>query len=183
MFVAEIGDKTQLLSLALAARYGRPLPIVAGILVATLLNHALAGALGAAIPSLLSSEVLRWIVGASFVAMGAWMLVPDSLDEASVPGGANVFRVACIAFFIAEMGDKTQLATIGLGASQPGLVAVVAGTTLGMLLANAPVVWFGERATRHVPVRVVNRVAALLFVAIGAWILWAGLPVANGRTN
>lgn len=176
VFLAEIGDKTQLLSLALAARYARPVPIIAGVLVATLLNHALAAALGATMPAFLSPTLLRWIVAASFVAMGAWMLVPDSLGEARLPARGNVFVVTCIAFFIAEMGDKTQVATVGLAASQPGVVAVVLGTTLGMLLANAPVALLGERATRFVSVAVVNRAAALLFVAIGLWVGWAGLP-------
>jgi putative Ca2+/H+ antiporter (TMEM165/GDT1 family) len=156
--LAEIGDKTQLLSLVLAARFRKPWPIVLGILVATLVNHALAGAVGAWITTLLGPVTLRWVLGLSFLAMAAWMLIPDKL---------GVFGATLIAFFLAEMGDKTQIATVMLAARFDAYVWVVAGTTLGMMLANAPVVWLGERITRLVPLRVVHVVSALFFAGLG----------------
>jgi putative Ca2+/H+ antiporter (TMEM165/GDT1 family) len=167
--LAEMGDKTQLLSLVLAARFRKPWPIVAGILVATLVNHALAGAVGAWITTLLGPVALRWVLGLSFIAMAVWMLIPDKLDE----GGADanprlgVFATTLIAFFLAEMGDKTQIATVMLAARFDAYVWVVAGTTLGMMLANAPVVWLGERITRLVPLRVVHVVSAIFFAGLG----------------
>ena len=167
--LAEMGDKTQLLSLVLAARFRKPWPIVLGILVATLANHALAGAAGAWVTTVLGPQVLRWVLGASFIAMAVWMLIPDQLDE----GGGDkaprlgVFGTTVVAFFLAEMGDKTQVATIMLAAQYNVWAAVVAGTTLGMLLANAPVVWFGDRVTRRVPIRVVHLVSAVIFAALG----------------
>ena len=169
--LAEMGDKTQLLSLVLAARLRRPWPIVAGILVATLANHALAGAVGAWVTAFLGPDLLRWILGGSFIAMAAWVLVPDKLDEdpASLARPRlGVFTTTLVAFFLAEMGDKTQVATVVLAARFEAWAAVVAGTTLGMMLANAPVVWFGERITRRVPLRAVRVVSAVLFLGGGA---------------
>ena len=168
--LAEIGDKTQLLSLVLAARFRKPVPIAFGILVATLANHALAGAAGAWLTTLIGPDVLRWMLAASFLAMAAWMLIPDRLDagEAKAPR-LGVFGTTLLAFFLAEMGDKTQVATVMLAARFPDAVAaVVLGTTLGMMLANVPVVWFGERATRKLPVRTVHAVSAAVFAALGA---------------
>jgi putative Ca2+/H+ antiporter (TMEM165/GDT1 family) len=167
--LAEMGDKTQLLSLVLAARFRRPWPIVLGIFVSTLANHALAGAAGAWLTTVLGPQVLRWILGASFLAMAAWMMVPDKLDEegASRAPRFGVFGTTVIAFFLAEMGDKTQVATVMLAARYSAWASVVAGTTLGMMLANAPVVWFGDRITRLVPLRIVHLVSAAIFVALG----------------
>lgn len=168
--LAEMGDKTQLLSLVLAARFRKPWPIVGGILAATLVNHAIAGAAGAWITTLLGPQVLRWLLAASFFAMAAWMLVPDKLDEGDQPKAARfgVFGTTLIAFFLAEMGDKTQVATVMLAARYPQLVAVVAGTTLGMMLANVPVVFLGERVTRAVPLKVVHIVSSVIFAVLGA---------------
>lgn len=168
--LAEMGDKTQLLSLVLAARFRRPWPIAAGILVATLANHALAGAVGAAVTAWLGAELLRGIVGGSFIAMALWMLVPDKLDAEDAERTSTrwgVFGTTLVAFFLAEMGDKTQVATVVLAAQYKQWAAVVAGTTLGMLLANVPVVWFGERITRRVPIALVHKVSAALFLALG----------------
>ena len=166
--VAEIGDKTQLLSLVLAARYRRPLPIVAGILLATLLNHALAGALGAWIRSLLAPEALRWILALSFFAMAAWALRPDEPDEGRRLGERyGVFVVTLVAFFLVEIGDKTQVATIALAARYDALATVVLGTTAGMLLANAPVVLLAERVAARVPYHLIRFFAAGLFVLTG----------------
>jgi putative Ca2+/H+ antiporter (TMEM165/GDT1 family) len=169
--LAEMGDKTQLLSLVLAARFRKPWPIVLGILAATLANHALAGALGAWVTGVLGPDLLRWIVGGSFIAMAAWMLVPDKLDEGDVAvarPGLGVFAATLVAFFLAEMGDKTQIATVVLAARFDAWAPVVVGTTLGMMLANVPVVWFGDRITRRVPIRTVHGVSAVLFLALGA---------------
>jgi putative Ca2+/H+ antiporter (TMEM165/GDT1 family) len=167
--LAEIGDKTQLLAFVLAARYRRPLPIVAGILVATVFNHALAGAAGAWLMALVSPGVLRWVLGLSVLAMGAWALKPDTLDdgEATPRSVHGVFAVTLVAFFLAEMGDKTQLATVALAAAYAAPVAVVAGTTLGMMLANVPAVLLGERLLRRVPLRLVHAVAAAVFALLG----------------
>ncbi|WP_431099205.1 TMEM165/GDT1 family protein [Polaromonas aquatica] len=167
--LAEMGDKTQLLALILSARFKKPWPIVAGILVATLVNHALAGAAGAWVTTVTSPQMLRWILGASFLAMAAWMLVPDKLDaqEEEKPPRYGVFLTTVIVFFLAEMGDKTQIATVMLAARYDAIVGVVAGTTLGMMLANAPVVWLGERVTRLVPLRIVHIVSALIFAGMG----------------
>lgn len=166
--LAEIGDKTQLLALVLAARFRKPWPIVLGILVATLANHAAAGALGQWVASALGPLWLRWILGLSFLAMAVWILVPDQLDESDAPvthGG--VFLTTLVAFFLAEIGDKTQIATVALAAQSSSLVAVVLGTTLGMLLANVPAVLFGERIARALPPKLVHRIAAALFAALG----------------
>jgi putative Ca2+/H+ antiporter (TMEM165/GDT1 family) len=167
--LAEMGDKTQLLALVLAARFRKPWPIVAGIFVATLANHALAGALGAWITTLVGPQMLRYILGASFLAMALWMLIPDKLESAedAKPPRFGVFATTVLVFFLAEMGDKTQIATVMLAARYEAMVAVVAGTTLGMMLANAPVVWLGERVTRLVPLRVVHIVSALIFAGLG----------------
>ncbi|HUR90409.1 MAG TPA: TMEM165/GDT1 family protein [Ramlibacter sp.] len=166
--LAEMGDKTQLLALVLAARFRKPWPIVLGIFVATVVNHAIAGVAGAWITTLLGPQLLRWILAASFIAMAAWMLVPDKLDDGDTPKAARfgVFGTTVIAFFLAEMGDKTQVATVMLAARYSQVAAVVAGTTLGMMLANAPVVWLGERVTRVVPIRMVHIVSAGIFVAL-----------------
>ncbi len=171
--LAEMGDKTQLLALVLAARFKKPWPIVLGIFVATLLNHAMAGALGAWVTTQISPQTLRYILGASFIAMAVWMLVPDKLnDEAdSKKPRFGVFGTTVVLFFLAEMGDKTQIATVMLAARFDAFIAVVAGTTLGMMLANAPVVWLGERMTRLVPMRVVHLVSAAIFLGLGLWAL------------
>ena len=167
--LAEIGDKTQLLALLLAARFRKPWPIVAGILVATLLNHALAGWLGILLANWLTPTVLRWVVAASFIAIALWTLKPDKLDEeAALPGG-NVFAATVVAFFLAEIGDKTQVATVLLATRFDVLWQVVAGTTLGMLLANVPVVAFGSRFAQRLPLRAARTVAALVFLALGLW--------------
>jgi putative Ca2+/H+ antiporter (TMEM165/GDT1 family) len=166
--LAEMGDKTQLLSLVLAARFKKPWPIVFGILAATLANHALAGAAGAWVTTWLGPQALRWVLGGSFALMAAWMLVPDKLDDAQAPVAPRfgVFGTTLVVFFLAEMGDKTQIATVMLAAQYSALLAVVAGTTLGMMLANVPVVWFGERVMRRVPVRLVHRVSAAIFAGL-----------------
>ena len=167
--LAEMGDKTQLLALLLAVRFRKPWPIVLGILVATLANHAMAGALGAWITTVLSPQGLRWLLAASFLTMAVWMLIPDKLDAADTPCTPRfgVFGTTVLAFFLAEMGDKTQIATVMLAVRFDAYYAVVAGTTLGMMLANAPVVWLGERVTRLVPLRVVHIVSALIFAVFG----------------
>ena len=172
--LAEIGDKTQLLALLLAARFKKPWPIVWGIFVATVLNHAMAGALGAWITTLIGPQTLRWILGASFIAMALWMLIPDKLDDdADKPPlrRFGVFGTTVVLFFLAEMGDKTQVATVMLAARFDAYVAVVVGTTLGMMLANVPVVFLGERMTRLVPLRVVHVVSAIIFLGLGLFAL------------
>ncbi|MET3913741.1 putative Ca2+/H+ antiporter (TMEM165/GDT1 family) [Variovorax sp. OAS795] len=168
--LAEMGDKTQLLALLLAARFRRPWPIVLGIFAATIVNHALAGAVGNYITHWLGPEVLRWILGGSFVAMAAWMLIPDKLDEDDAPAASHygVFGTTLIAFFLAEMGDKTQIATVMLAARfTEAYLWVVAGTTLGMMLANAPVVWFGDRIVKRVPIKLVHGISAAIFLVLG----------------
>jgi Ca2+/H+ antiporter, TMEM165/GDT1 family len=165
-----MGDKTQLLALVLAARYrSRHGAVVLGILVATLVNHALAAAAGSWITQAVGADAMRWIVGASFLAMAAWMLVPDT--PGSGKGGRErfgAFGTTLVSFFLAEMGDKTQIATVALAARYGSVATVVAGTTLGMMLANAPVVWLGERMLRRIPLRLVHWIAAALFAALGA---------------
>ena len=173
--LAEMGDKTQLLSLVLAARFRKPWPIVWGILAATLVNHAMAGAVGSFITTLLSPEVLRWVLAASFLAMAVWMLIPDKLDEDDQPKSPKygVFATTVVLFFLAEMGDKTQIATVALAARYQELASVVAGTTLGMMIANVPVVFLGERITRLVPLHWVHRICAVIFVGLAvAALLW-----------
>ena len=168
--LAEMGDKTQLLSLLLAARFRKPWPIIWGILVATLANHALAGAVGSWVTQVLGPDVLRWVLGASFLAMAVWMLIPDTLDDGDTPAAAprlGVFGTTLLAFFLAEMGDKTQVATVALAAQYQHWAAVVAGTTLGMMIANAPVVWFGDKLLKKVPIRVVHLVSAAIFAILG----------------
>lgn len=172
--LAEMGDKTQLLSLVLAARFRKPWPIVMGIFVATLANHALAGAVGSWVTTVLGPQVLRWVLGLSFIAMAVWMLIPDKLDDGD--GAAprfGVFGTTLVAFFLAEMGDKTQVATVMLAAQYSAYFWVVAGTTLGMMLANAPVVWLGDRLVKKVPIRVVHLVSALIFLVLGLLALFA----------
>lgn len=175
--LAEMGDKTQLLSLVLAARFRKPWPIVLGILVATLANHALAGAVGSWVTTLLGPDVLRWVLGLSFIAMAVWMLIPDKLDEdeGNDAPRMGVFMTTVVAFFLAEMGDKTQIATVMLAAQYNAWAWVVAGTTLGMMVANAPVVWLGDAITKRVPIALVHKVSAAIFVVLGVLALtgWA----------
>jgi putative Ca2+/H+ antiporter (TMEM165/GDT1 family) len=181
--LAEIGDKTQLLSLMLAARYRKPLPVIAGVLAATLVNHACAGGIGSLVAGVLNAGILNWCIVASFVLMAAWILVPDKLDEDEVhlPKRAmGVFGSTLIAFFLAEMGDKTQLVTIALAARYQDYVSVVAGTTVGMLLANVPVIYLGSRFSRRLPARAIHLIAAALFVLLGGFALrnaLAGTPL------
>lgn len=174
--LAEIGDKTQLLAFLLAARFRRPLPIVMGILAATVANHALAAAVGAWISTLLGPEAMRWVLGLSFLGMAAWTLVPDKIDDEDTPaGGYGVFMATLIAFFIAEMGDKTQVATVALAARYEAMLAVVAGTTFGMMLANVPAVYLGERIANKVPLKPVHGIAAAIFAVLGvATLMGAG---------
>jgi len=174
--LAEIGDKTQLLAFILAAKFRRPLPIVAGAFVATLANHALAGALGAWIAALVRPEILRWILGVSFMGMAAWTLIPDKFeaDDAKLTR-LGVFGATLVAFFLAEMGDKTQIATVALAAQYQAFFAIVAGTTTGMMIANVPAVYLGERIARRMPVRLVQTIAAVIFAMLGiATLLGAG---------
>jgi putative Ca2+/H+ antiporter (TMEM165/GDT1 family) len=174
--LAEIGDKTQLLAFILAAKFRRPLPIVFGILIATLVNHGFAGAVGAWITSLLGPEALRWVLGISFLAMAAWTLIPDEFDEEDAKlARFGVFGTTLVAFFLAEMGDKTQVATVALAAQYQSLVYVVTGTTLGMMIANVPAVIMGDRIADRMPVRLVHRIAAGIFAVLGvATLLGAG---------
>jgi len=168
--LAEMGDKTQLLALLLAARFRKPWPIVLGIFAATVINHALAGAVGNYLTRWLGPEVLRWILGGSFIAMAVWMLIPDKLDDDDAPGTSKfgVFGTTVVAFFLAEMGDKTQIATVMLAARfTQDYVWVVAGTTLGMMLANAPVVWLGDKIVQRVPIKLVHGISAALFLVLG----------------
>ncbi|MBP8182720.1 MAG: TMEM165/GDT1 family protein [Rhodoferax sp.] len=171
--LAEMGDKTQLLALILAARFRKPWPIVLGILVATIANHALAGAAGAWVTTVLGPDMLRWVLGGSFIAMAVWMLIPDRMDdeESSTTPRLGVFGTTVVAFFLAEMGDKTQIATVMLAAQYQAWVWVVVGTTLGMMLANAPVVWLGDKITKLVPLKVVHVVSALIFLGLGLFAL------------
>jgi putative Ca2+/H+ antiporter (TMEM165/GDT1 family) len=171
--LAEMGDKTQLLSLVLAARFRRPWPIIAGIFVATVLNHGAAGALGAWITGLAGPQVMRWVLGVSFIAMAVWTLIPDKLDEEDTKAPKlGVFGATVIAFFLAEMGDKTQIATVALAARYDAIVSVVLGTTLGMMLANAPVVLLGDKLLKKVPIRVIHMIAAAIFAVLGLMALF-----------
>ena len=175
MALAEIGDKTQLLALLLAARFRKPWPIAGGILVATLLNHALAGWLGALAASWLTPGVLRWIVAGSFVAIALWTLRPDQVDDDAPLPARGAFIATTIAFFIAEIGDKTQVATVLLAANYDPLWQVVAGTTVGMLLANVPVVLLGSRFASRLPLKAARIAAAVVFLALGLWVALRGI--------
>ena len=171
--LGEMGDKTQLLAILLAARFKKPGPIILGIFVATLANHALAGAVGSAVvnaaTSALGPDTPRWVIGLSFIAMAAWMLIPDKGDAEAAAGNARfgIFGTTALAFFVAEMGDKTQIATVALAARYESLAAVVAGTTLGMMLANVPAVFLGDTIARKVSMTLVHGVAALIFAVLG----------------
>ncbi len=168
--LGEMGDKTQLLAVLLAARYRKPLPIVLGILVATLANHALAGALGGLLAAWMGPFWLRWVIGGSFLAMAVWMLVPDKLDDVQTEGHGRrlgIFGTTVLAFFLAEMGDKTQIATVALAARYSDLLAVVTGTTLGMMLANVPAVLLGDQIARRMSMTLVHGVAAAIFALLG----------------
>ena len=170
--LAEIGDKTQLLAILLAARFGRPLPIIFGILVATLANHALAALLGAQAAAFLDSPVFRYAIGASFIAMAAWTLVPDTFEDEDAPKPRfGAFLTTLVAFFLVEMGDKTQVATIALGAQYQAIAVVTAGTTLGMMIANVPAIFLGNELLKRVDLAKVRLVAAALFLVIGLWVL------------
>ncbi len=179
--LAEMGDKTQLLSFVLAAKLRRRGAIVMGILVATLANHFFAGAVGAGLARLVSPQVLRWGIALSFFVFGAWALKPDRLDVSRSLGEGGVFLASFVSFFLVEMGDKTQLATVALAARYSSLVTVVTGTTLGMMIANVPAVWMGEALSRKISMRIMRLAAASLFVVLGiltllAWDGAAGLP-------
>ena len=172
---AEIGDKTMLLAIVLAVRFRQPLPIIAGIFAATMVNHALAAWAGAAVAGLLDSFGFRLAVAIGFLAMAAWTLVPDTIDEdgeVGKPARHGAFLTTLVAFFVAEMGDKTQIATVALGARYHSVELVAIGTTIGMMIANVPAVYLGDRINRYVPLRIVRIVAAAIFAALGAWGLW-----------
>ncbi len=177
--LAEMGDKTQLLSLMLAARYPKQaLAIIGGIFIATIANHACAAFLGHWLTSFMSPDLLKWILGLSFVGIGLWLLVPDHIDDAEDSKVADrafqVFLLTLGLFFVAEMGDKTQIATIALGAKYSDVLSVTVGTTLGMMLANAPAVWIGQKFTKRMPIKSVHAVAAITFISIGiATLIWA----------
>jgi len=175
--LAEIGDKTQLLAFILAARFKKPVPIIAGIFCATIVNHALAGALGAWITATVSPAILRWVLGLSFIGMAAWTMIPDKIEEeeARVSGRFGVFGATLITFFLAEMGDKTQIATVAMAAHYGTPLMVVIGTTLGMLLADVPAVLVGDKLASKLPMRLVHTIAAAIFLALGvATLLGAG---------
>ena len=172
--LAEMGDKTQLLSFVLAGRFKKPWPIIAGIFVATLANHFFAGWIGVWLASLVSEQTMRIIVAVAFFAFGLWALVPDKLQETKTYSTGSVFLTTVIVFFLVEMGDKTQLATVALAARYEALVAVVVGTTVGMLIANAPAVWLGEKLAERVNMKVMRWIAAALFIVLGALTLLVG---------
>jgi Ca2+/H+ antiporter, TMEM165/GDT1 family len=179
--VAEIGDKTQLLALVLAAKFRKPIPIILGILVATLANHAAAAAIGTWLTRVIGPDLMRWLLGLSFIAMGIWTLIPDKpdLDDEKAPspkGGWGVFGATVAAFFLLEMGDKTQIATVALAAKYSNLALVTAGTTFGMMLANVPAVLLGDVAAKKLPLALVRAVAALIFVALGMFALFGVVP-------
>jgi putative Ca2+/H+ antiporter (TMEM165/GDT1 family) len=170
--LAEIADKTQLLALVLAARFRKPWPIIVGILLATLANHLLAGAVGSFIAHSLGADAMRWVLGLSFIAMAVWTLIPDRLDDARRHDARfGVFVTTLVAFFLVEMGDKTQIATVALAARYDALAAVVMGTTIGMMVANVPAVLLGSVAAEKLPVRVVHGIAALIFATLGIVLL------------
>ncbi|MFG6433913.1 TMEM165/GDT1 family protein [Roseateles sp. LYH14W] len=175
--LAEIGDKTQLLAFILAARFKKPWPIIAGILCATIVNHGIAGALGAWITSAVSPEILRWVLGASFIGMAIWTLIPDKIEEeeTQVAKRFGVFGATLLTFFLAEMGDKTQIATVAMAAHYANPVWVVIGTTLGMLLADVPAVFIGDKLANRIPMKLVHSIAAAIFAVLGiATLLGAG---------
>jgi putative Ca2+/H+ antiporter (TMEM165/GDT1 family) len=179
--LAEIGDKTMLLAVLLAARYRQPAAVLAGILVATLANHGLAAWAGAALAGLLAGPLFQLAVAIGFLAMAVWTLVPDAMEEAPrLVNRAQAFTATGIAFFVVEIGDKTQVATVALGARFHDILAVTIGTTAGMMLANGPAVLVGERALALVPLAHVRRLAALLFAGLGLWLLWSLWPVIAG---
>jgi Ca2+/H+ antiporter, TMEM165/GDT1 family len=167
--LAEIGDKTQLLAFILAARFKKPLPIILGILCATVVNHGLAGAVGAWITAHVSQDVLRWVLGASFIGMAIWTLIPDKIEdeETQVAQRLGVFGATLVTFFLAEMGDKTQIATVALAAHYQSAVLVVIGTTLGMLVADVPAVFIGDRLANRIPMKLVHSIAAAIFLLLG----------------
>ena len=168
VLLGEMGDKTQLLAMLLAVKFRKPVPIILGILVATLANHATAGLVGAWVARALGPDLLRWVIGVSFIAMAGWMLAPDKIDaDTAETARFGVFGTTLIAFFLAEMGDKTQIATVALAARYQDLVAVVAGTTLGMLIADVPAVFIGDKLARPVPMRLVHGIAAAIFAVLG----------------
>lgn len=173
--LAEIGDKTQLLALMLAARFRKPWPIIVGILLATLLNHGIAAEVGAWISSLLSPELQRWLIAGAFVAMGLWILVPDAEEEAAARYPYGAFLTTLVAFFLVEIGDKTQIATVMLAAKYEPVWVVVVGTTLGMLAANVPVVLAGHLSADRLPLRLIRGIAAVVFVTLGILVLTGGL--------
>jgi len=179
--LAEIGDKTQLLAILLATRFRKPVPIIAGIFAATIVNHFLAALLGHGVAGLLDSPAFRIAVALGFIAMGLWTLIPDRMDDDDFrqPGGTSVFLTTTVAFFLVEMGDKTQVATIALGAQFGGgafgVALVAAGTTLGMMIANVPAVWLGEALVARIRLGLVRAIAAALFVALGLWMLGTAL--------
>ena len=178
--LAEIGDKTQLLAFILAARFKKPLPIILGILVATVVNHGLAGALGAWITSAVSPAVLRWVLGLSFVGMAIWTLIPDGIEdgETRIASRFGVFGTTLVTFFLAEMGDKTQVATVAMAAHYATPLLVVAGTTLGMLIADVPAVFVGDKLASKIPMQLVHAIAAAIFALLGvATLLGAGRAV------
>lgn len=174
--LAEMGDKTQLLAFVLAARFKKPLPILAGIFLATLLNHGLAGLLGSWIESSVDPTILRWALGLSFIAMAVWTLIPDQIDEEAAvnPSRLGVFATTLVAFFLAEMGDKTQVATVAMSVHYAAPLMVIVGTTLGMMISNAPAVFIGQRFADRIPIRLVHVVAAVVFLVLGVVTLVAG---------
>ncbi|MCC7268258.1 MAG: TMEM165/GDT1 family protein [Caulobacteraceae bacterium] len=172
--IAEIGDKTQLLAILLAARFRKPWPILAGILVATLANHAMAATVGAVAGRFLEGPWVKWVLGGAFIAFAIWALIPDKFEDDEAPKlrtGASIFWTTTIAFFLVEMGDKTQVATVALAARFHNVLLVAAGTTLGMMVANAPAVWLGEAAATRLPLKLIRILAAACFAGIGVWIL------------
>lgn len=170
--ISEIGDKTQLLAFVLAARLRKPWPIIGGILLATIVNHSLAGWFGILLAGWIAPAIVAWIAGLSFIGFGLWALHPDSLDDSLRMRQGGAFATAFVTFFLAEMGDKTQLATIALAARFDALVVVAIGTTIGMMLADVPAVWMGEKLALKIPMKTVRVVAAALFMAVGAITLW-----------